>query len=287
MRGFLRELLGVAVLVFSVTTMLSVGLGHTLHHVFGPMRDQRAVIRALLANFVIVPMLAFGVVQVLPLDPSYETGLMLIGTAAGSPFLVRLTAAAGGNVPLSASLLMLLLPATVLYMPLVIPLVVADVRMGPIVIARPLFLTLILPLAAGLLVRAFDRAVAERLRPGLAAVSTVSLATAILATIAADTGDLARMFVEGAVLAPAVVILGGFGTGFVLGREYRGGHVVLGLGTAQRNIAAALVVATQEIDDQDAVTMVVAASLANFALLFPIAWILRRRTLKQESTMRV
>ena len=84
--AFFRQLLSVAVLVFSVSTMLSVGLGHTVRHVFGPMRDARAVIRALLANFVLVPLVAFGLSKAMRLDSSYETGLMLFATAAGAPF---------------------------------------------------------------------------------------------------------------------------------------------------------------------------------------------------------
>ena len=53
--------------------------------------------------------------------------------------------------------------------------------------------------------------------------------------------------------------------------------MVLGLGTAQRNIAAAMVVATQGLDDRNTVVMVVVASLVELAVLFPIAWFLSRR----------
>ena len=81
--------------------------------------------------------------------------------------------------------------------------------------------------------------------------------------------------------SPLLVILGAFVIGYALGREYRGGHVVLGLGAAQRNIAAALVVATQGLNDPVVVVIIVAASLLELALLFPIAWVLRRRGLRR------
>ena len=48
----------------------------------------------------------------------------------------------------------------------------------------------------------------------------------------------------------------------------------MGLGTAQRNIAAAMV-ATQDIGDSDVTVMVVVSSLVGLALLFPLAWALR------------
>jgi BASS family bile acid:Na+ symporter len=277
MAPLFEMLLSIAVVVFSVSTMLAVGLGHTLRDVFGPMLDSRAVVRALLANFVLVPLLAYGVVHVVPLDGSYVTGLMLIATAAGAPFLIKLTAVASGNVPLSASLTMLLLPATVLYMPVVVPMLAPEASVNPAAIALPLFWTMILPLGAGLLVRARRQMMAERLRPWLGTLASVALVVLVAATVVTNLGGIMRLINTGAIVAPLVLILGAYAIGWVFGREYRGGHVVLALGTAQRNIAAAMVVATQGLDDRDTVVMVVVASLVELAVLFPIAWFLARR----------
>ncbi len=277
MVALLHGLLSIAIAVFSVCTMLAVGLAYTLRDVFGPMRDARAVIRALVANFVLVPLLAYGLVQVIPLQGADVIGLMLIATAAGASFLIKLTAAAGGNLALSASLTMLLLPATVLYMPVVLPIVVPDARVSPAAIALPLLWTMILPLGAGLLVRARHRTLAERIRPWSAKLASVALVVLLLATVVAHFGGIVRIIDRGAVVAPFVLILSAFAIGWVFGREYRGGHVVLGLGTGQRNIAAAMVVATQGLDDPEVVVMVVVASLVEFAVLFPIAWLLARR----------
>jgi bile acid:Na+ symporter, BASS family len=279
MVGLFRGVLRGSVLVFSVSTMLSIGLGHTIQHVFGPMRDARAVLRALLANFILVPLLAFGVARALPLDGPYATGLMLFATAAGAPLLIALTRVAGGNLALSASLTMLLLPVTVLYMPLVVPLVAPDARVSPAAIALPLTITMVLPLAAGLMARAWRPGWAQRLLPWVSKIAKVALFTLIVSTITSNLRGMVRIAANGAILAPMAVILGAFVIGYALGREYRGGHVVLGLGAAQRNIAAALVVATQGLDDPAVVVMVVVASLLELALLFPIAWALRRRGL--------
>lgn len=63
----------------------------------------------------------------------------------------------------------------------------------------------------------------------------------------------------------------------IMGKTATAALLVLGLGTAQRNIAAATVVATQSIGDPRTVVMVVIASLVGFAILFPIARLLRKR----------
>jgi bile acid:Na+ symporter, BASS family len=85
------------------------------------------------------------------------------------------------------------------------------------------------------------------------------------------------LFGSGAILASALLILGAFGIGYVLGGPDTGNRGVLGLGTAQRNIAAATVVATQAIGDPNTLVMVVVTSLVAFAILFPTAWALEKR----------
>jgi len=58
MADLLTTLYNLATLTFVVTGTLNVGLGLTLLDVMRPLRNARLVIMALLANFVIVPVVA-------------------------------------------------------------------------------------------------------------------------------------------------------------------------------------------------------------------------------------
>lgn len=65
------SLLSLAVLAFSVTSMLSVGFSYTLREIAEPLRDVRGALLALAANFVLVPLLAYGVSALLsPGEPA-------------------------------------------------------------------------------------------------------------------------------------------------------------------------------------------------------------------------
>jgi len=68
------------------------------------------------------------------------------------------------------------------------------------------------------------------------------------------------------------MIAGAFVIGYGLGGRRRQAREVLGLGTAQRNIAAAMVVATESFHDPRVTVMVVVTSLIALAVLFPIAF---------------
>ncbi len=276
MIGLLSSLLAVALVVFPVASMLAAGLGYTLREVAGPFRHPDRVFRALVANFVLVPLLAFGIMRLLALDTAFAAGVMLVGTAAGAPFLLVLTQAANADTRLSAALLVLLLPVTVVYMPLVVPLVVADVSVDAMAVARPLLLTLLLPLAVGFVVQATRPRLAARLQPIAAKTSTVALVALVASTLIVNAPLFARLLGTRAIPAAVLLIVGGFLMGFLLssGRFHR--RAVMGLGAGQRNIAAAMVVASQDFDDPRTLVMVVLFSVIDLVVLFPIAWMLRR-----------
>jgi bile acid:Na+ symporter, BASS family len=274
----LRTLLAIAVLVFPLASMLSVGLGYTFREISEPLRHPQRVFRAFVANFVLVPLLALGISRLLSLDPALSAGLMLLGTAAGAPFLIQLTQVAKADMALGAALTVLLMPLTVIFMPLVVPLVVADASVSALGIAIPLILTLILPLLVGLAVKTAAPSWAARFRPIASQISTIALVVLVASTILVNSRALRGLFGTGALLAAFLLIGGAFCIGYLLASPGASRRTVLGLGTGQRNIAAALVVASQDFPDPNVLTMVVVASLVDLVVLFPIAWILRRRS---------
>lgn len=282
MTAFFGSLLTVSVIVFGVSSMLSVGFGHALREIVAPFRNVRGVLRALLANFVLVPLLAFVVARLFSLDQPLAIGLILVSMAAGAPFLIKLTAHAEHDVGFSATVLLLLLPTTIVYMPIVVPLVLPDAAVSAVAIATPLVLTLLLPLGLGFFVRAKAPALAEHLLPVTGRLSSVALVVLVLSTIVANLRGIVGVLGTAAVPAAVVVIGGAFAIGYALGGRYKETRGVLGLATAQRNIAAATVVATQTFEYAGPVIMTVIASLVGLALLFPIASVLRRRLSTQE-----
>lgn len=277
MQAALAGVLNVAVLVFAASSMLAVGLAHDWRDIVGPLRQLRKVVRALAVNFVLVPLLAWLMLQLVPLARPLGIGLFLVATAAGAPFLVKLAQLAGSDVALSTTLLVVVLPATVVYMPIVVPLALPDAQVSAMAIAGPLALTMLLPLAAGLAAHERLAGLARRLQPAMAGLSTLALVVLVAATLLANLREVLDILRTSAIVAALVFLGGAFALGYFLGGPGRESKEVLGLGTAQRNVAAAMVVATQSVRDPDALSMVVVTSLVAFAILFPIAATMRLR----------
>jgi BASS family bile acid:Na+ symporter len=156
-----------AMLSFVVTSMLAMGAGLTIRQIIEPLRNARLVAFALLANFVLMPLGAFALAKLLRLQEPFGIGLLLLGCAAGAPFLPKLAELAKGNLPFAVGAMVLSMVATVAYAPIVLPLLLPGVSVNPAKIAQSLVLLMLLPLGIGLFVKAPFDALAARMKPPL------------------------------------------------------------------------------------------------------------------------
>jgi BASS family bile acid:Na+ symporter len=267
----------VAMLSFVVSSMLAMGAGLTIAEILEPLRNGRQVVLALLANFVLTPLGAFALAKLLWLDQSLGVGLLLLGCAAGAPFLPKLAELAKGNLAFAVGAMVLLMVGTVAYLPIVLPLLLPGVSVHPWVIGRSLVVLMLLPLAAGLAFKARFEEVAARVKPTIGQISNVSLILLVLLITAANVDKVLQVFGTRGILAGLLFIALGFGIGWLLGGPDPGARRVMALGTGQRNIAAALVVASQGLDDPKVTVMVIVVAIVGLAFLMPLSRALANR----------
>jgi BASS family bile acid:Na+ symporter len=255
--------------------MMAMGVGFTVGQIIDALRDVRLVLLALVANFVVMPLAALALDKMLRLDEPLGVGLLLLlGAAAGAPFLPKLTELAKGNLPFAVGIMMLLAIGTVGYLPLVLPLLLPGVTVDSAKIAGWLFLLTLLPLAAGLALRARYRGVAARVKPVLGWVSNVILVPMVLLLAVANIDKILHVFGTRGILAGLLLIALGFGIGWMLGGPGVDTRRALALGTGQRNIAAALVVASESFNDPSVVIMVIVVTIVGLLTLMPLCHLL-------------
>jgi len=267
----MQKLVPVAMLAFVLSSMLAMGLGLTAGEIIAPLRDIRRVVLSLLANFLLVPLIALALAAILRLDEPLGVGLLLLGSAAGAPFLPKLTQLAKGNLALAVGLMVLLMVVTVGYLPLVLPLLLPGVSVNSAKIARSLFLLMLLPLAGALAFKARFAAAAARTKPILDRISNLSLILFVLLLVTVNFSNVLAVFGTRGILAGLLFIAISFGIGWFLGGPDTDGRRVLALGTAQRNIAAAIVVGSQSFTDPKVVVMVVVVAIVGLLILMPVS----------------
>src|SRR5262249_13139907 len=119
--------------------------------------------------------------------------------------------------------------------------------------------------------------------PVVAKVSNVSLLLAIVLLIGLNFEAMLGTFGTGAVAVAVLFVSLTLAAGYALGGPAPGTRSVLGLGTGQRHVAAALVIATQTFaDDPAVVVMLLVATFAGLVpLVFVARWCARRATTVQ------
>lgn len=277
MDEFVIMLMNLLVLVFVLTSMFGTGLGLTINQIIAPLRDIRVVGLALLANFVLVPALAVGIAALLGLDAGYRTGLIVIACSAGAPFLPKLAQVAKGNLALSVGLMILLMVVTVVYAPIVLPLLISGVEVNPWDIARPLITLMLIPLSIGLVVRAWLPETAKSLSPIMGNASSYSLMAAFVLGLLVGYQSLMQAFGSRAYIAAFLLVAISIVIGFLLAVGGQGNKSVMGLGNGQRNISAALLIATTNFTDPTVVLMVLVVSVVGLVTLFLFAGFFGKR----------
>ncbi|MEI6634227.1 MAG: bile acid:sodium symporter [Chlamydiota bacterium] len=271
MSEIVKAIANSALLVFVVGSMLGAGLLLTVREILQPLRNARLVALALVANFILVPLLAWLILLAIPLDRPLRVGLILLSTAGGAPFLPVLARIAKGNVAFSVGLMIVLMVVTVIYMPVVLPLLLPGTAVSPWEIAKNLILLMLLPLGIGLLIRARSEAVAEILRKIADNATRYSMIVVLALILTVHFKNILSVIGSGAILAGAIFMVGAFLLGYLLGGPGNDTKRVLGLATGQRNIAAAMLVASRNFSEPMVIVMLLIVTLLGLFIQLPVA----------------
>jgi predicted Na+-dependent transporter len=277
MSDLLLRIQSLTVVVFLVSSMAAMGLTLTLQAIVAPLRNVRFVLLALALNFVLAPGFAWVLTQLISLNGGHAAGLLLLGGAAGAPFLPKLVENARGDLASAAALMALLTAGTILFLPFALPLMIPGLTADAWRIARPLLVLIILPLVAGLLVKGRARSLAARAAPVLAKIGNASLLLLFILLVALNLRALLGVIGSGAILVALIYFTLLFALGWLVGGSNR---AVLGLATAARNFGAALAPASTCFSDPNVTIMIIVGAIVCLVVTFLAAGWVRRKALQ-------
>jgi bile acid:Na+ symporter, BASS family len=264
-------------LAFVITSMFGLGLGLTVREIVAPLQDLRFLAGALAASFLVVPAAAWALARLFGLEPDLQVALIIFSAVAGAPLVLKQAQLARGDLPAAVSLVTLQVVATVIYLPLALPLLIPGITVDTVAIALPLVLQILLPLGLGLLMNARYDEEADVARPIMSEIANLSLAVLLVLNLG-HIGQVFGLLGTGAIGATILLVAVGFAAGWLFGGPSPATRRTLALGTAQRNFAAAFVIGGGNFADRPTVMiMLLAASLISMVLLLPCAGEMGRR----------
>ncbi len=216
------------------------------------------MVKALLLNLVILPLGVWILTQGLSILPGVVIGLLLLAAAAGGPFGLTATQLAGGDVAFALALIALLQVARIVTIPfwlgVFLPFELAEVFQ----IIAALVLYILLPLAAGMVLRRFLRERSVRWSLITQRAGNALTVVVIVSAILLYREELATL-----VVSPTMLLILGLqflsgGLGYVLGGPETASRRAVAVTAIVRSSAVALLLANQVYAEQPLVAATVA-----------------------------
>ena len=265
---FLETTLTPLVLIFTVSNLAAMGLQVKMPDVVAALHNKKALALIFVWGWVLGPALGLLITKILPLDEPYVIVVLLTSLAPCAPFLQQMVGKARGDVGFAGALIPLVAVGTVVFMPLMAPFMIKGLTISAWALAKPLLLTILLPLVIGALIRHYADQGATKIFPAVKVLALVSTLLTVIWCLTLYGKSMLDTAGEFALLAMTIFMVGvgviTYVFGFGLKQNQRS---VMSLGMGTRNIAAVFAAALAIPDaDPRIMVMVIMWTLWSVAL---------------------
>jgi BASS family bile acid:Na+ symporter len=261
-------------------TVLGFGLEARPDDLLGLVRRPARLARALLAMFVVMPVVAVALAATFAFRPAVEVALVALAISPVPPLLPRRGARAGGRMAYAlgltawAALLSIVLIPTMLraFQPWLAK------PAAPATAAQLALVTVLLPLGVGMALRAAAPPVVARIARPVTAAAMVLLIGGLLAILGVQLRAIVSLVGNGTVLAIVTFVAAGLAVGHALGGPDDDERVVLALATACRHPGIALAVGSaSQVEQRLLMAAILLYLVLNLVVCAPYVVWLRQR----------
>jgi bile acid:Na+ symporter, BASS family len=235
----LQDVFTITVVIFTVANLAAMGLELNLRDALKTLRSAHAIGLILLWGWVVGPALAYLIIWVLPLAEVHAAGLLLISLAPTAPFFPMMVRQARGDMSFAGAFMIVSTLGTVLFLPLLAPLLIKGLMVSTWSLAKPLIFMVLLPLLIGGAIRVFAPNAAEKLFPVVKKIGGIFLLIVLTFTLVLYGRDMLSTvgsYAPGAqVLFFVAITAMSYKIHFGLEQQQRS---AMALGMCTRNIAA-------------------------------------------------
>jgi BASS family bile acid:Na+ symporter len=232
--------------LFIVLYMFSVPLETTRGEIIGYLKDFNLMGRALLANFVVIPILGIIIAQFFDLPPDFRTGFLLLAMAPGGLLALQFARVSKGNRVFAVALLLVFCLLAILITPLFVYLFFSKEGSGRLPfgwLTMMLLLLIVVPLVVGRMLQKIIPEQAPKLGLWLGRLSIVIFIIAAVMAGKYKSPAIKLMGTNG-IAAIVLLILGAWVVGWLLGGPEIRNRKVLAIASSMRNAGVCLPIAS-------------------------------------------
>ncbi len=257
------RLINILVTITLIEMMIATGMGVTFGVLAEVSKDWRLVTRAVLANYVCVPVAAVGLLLLFDPHPMVIAGFLILAVCPGAPYGPPFTAIAKGNVVVAIGLMAVLAGSSAVIAPVLLRYLLSlltpdqPIQVDAAKIIGTLLATQLAPLCVGLGVRQWRTTLADRLLQPAILMSKVLNLSVVILILFAQFRLLLEIQPRG-FLGMLVLLIATWAAGYLLGGPALDTRKAMTLTTSLRNVGIGLVIATGSFPGTPAVTAVLA-----------------------------
>jgi BASS family bile acid:Na+ symporter len=275
----IERMVNLLVTITLIEMMVSVGLGVRVTDLVGVAKNVPLVLRAVLANYIVVPAVTAALLLMFHSPPMVAAGFLILAACPGAPFGPPCTTIAKGHLPTSVGLMVLLAASSALVAPLLLmfllPVMSGDepLHIDAVKLVGTLLVTQLIPLCVGLAVRHRRPSLATRLQNPANRLSAILNIAVVVLILATQFGTLASISMRAYAGMFALLAIS-LAAGWLLGGPGAESRKAVSLTTSLRNVGVGLVIATGSFPGTPAVTATLAYGLLEIggSLLLAFWW---------------
>jgi len=270
--------------------VFALGMRANVEHATYLFRRPARLLRGFLAMGVVVPVVAAALVALVHRDPAIEIALLLMAVSPIPPILPAKLLELGGRSRYVFGLLVAASLIAIVWVPLAIEVLGwvfhRKAHVGAGVVARVVGVTVLLPLAVGLVVRRVAPLAAERVAPRVSRAGNALLLAGLVAVLLFMAPAIVTLVGNGTILVIAAIVGTGLLAGHWLGGPDADDRTALAIASSTRHPGVALTIARLNFPEETRVPAAVCLFLlVNALVTLPYGtWRRRQRAARAAET---
>ena len=243
----LRNLILFGLAASALLSLFAVGLQASLQDATYLFRRPGELVRALLAMNVLMPLFAIALSSIFEFTPAVRIALVGLSLSPIPPPVPAKEVKSGGSASYVMGLHVAIGLLTIIFVPLAMAAIgqLRGIALHTNIprVALVVFVSILIPIGAGIFVHTHAPAFAERIAKPLTSISALGLAACIIVVWIASAPAMWLLIGNGTVIALAAFVLVGLAIGHVLGGPTPQNRTALAIATASRHPGVALILA--------------------------------------------
>lgn len=187
--------------------MLGMGLSLVKEDFTRILKNPKAIMVGLLNQIILLPIIAFALTGIFPINPEIAIGVMILAACPGGPTSNLIAHLAKGDTALSVSLTAISSILTIVTIPFIVNLALVEFLNSGEIVQLPIgktigqiFAIVIIPVSIGMFIKAKQNAFAEKMEKPVRTASAVVLGLVIVGIILKEKANVIPYFEQAGII---------------------------------------------------------------------------------------